>query len=267
MPFCLAAQTAPSRFHHLHLNATDPAAAVDFYTGKFDCEKATYEGRTAVWAQKSFLLFNKVAAAPPAEVISAIWHFGWGAENMKETYQKQLDMGTRFSTPITELFPNFFFAYVDGPDRAIIELNTAQHHHFGHLHLLSADAVSAGEWYVKHFGATWRGNRVPSRQPSFIRNFQTGPNASLMMDNVNIIIFPIEYARQAFPEWKDRTAFATPQGRVVDHVAFSVDNLAVSVEALRKEGVKILEKAAGRALIEGPDNIRIELVEGHARKE
>ncbi len=28
-----------AHFHHLHLNATDPAAAISFYTSRFDCEK------------------------------------------------------------------------------------------------------------------------------------------------------------------------------------------------------------------------------------
>jgi len=28
-----------AHFHHVHLNATDPQAAIDFYTSKFGCEK------------------------------------------------------------------------------------------------------------------------------------------------------------------------------------------------------------------------------------
>jgi catechol 2,3-dioxygenase-like lactoylglutathione lyase family enzyme len=94
------------------------------------------------------------------------------------------------------------------------------------------------------------------------------------MDNVNIIIFPIEYARQAMPEWKGRKAFESPKGRVVDHVGFSVENLSESLEKLRKDGVTVtdeIKSAAGGkikyAFIEGPDKIRIELVEGQAHKE
>lgn len=273
-------QAAPvSHFHHLHLNAVDPAAAVDFYTSKFDCEKARINGTTeAVWAQKSWLLFNKVRKSPPWELTSAVWHFGWGAEDMKATYQKQLDMGTKFFTPITQLAPNFYYAYVESPDHALIELNTADHHHFGHLHLLSEDPVSAGEWYMKYFGATRRGNPAtpPSRDLRFRSGFQIGPAMSLMLDNVNIIIYPIQYSRQAYPDhWKpgERTISPT-KGRVVDHVAFSFDNLSEALERMRKDGVKITDEirdVAGiklkSAFIEGPDRIRIELVEGHARKQ
>ncbi|HTM49207.1 MAG TPA: VOC family protein [Bryobacteraceae bacterium] len=267
--------TAPAHFHHLHLNSTDPANAIDFYTRTFDCEKARFAGvMDAVWAQKSWLLFTKVSAAPPSDILSAIWHFGWGAEDMPDAYRKQLAKGTKFGTPITELFPKFWYAYVDGPDKAIIELNTAPHHDFGHLHLVSEDAVTAGEWYQKHFGATWKAGRPPAREKRFIREFQIGPNASLMMDNVNIIIFPIEYARQAMPEWKGRAGFESSKGRVVDHVGFGVDNLEQSLDRLRKEGVTVTDDvktaAGGRirhAFIEGPDKIRIELVEGRARRE
>jgi catechol 2,3-dioxygenase-like lactoylglutathione lyase family enzyme len=276
LPLLRAADAPPAHFHHLHLNTTDPAKAIEFYTNTFDCEKARFAGvMDAVWAQKSWLLFTKVSAPPPTDIVSSIWHFGWGAEDMPDAYQKQLAKGTKFGTPITELFPKFWYAYVDGPDHAIIELNTSANHNFGHLHLLSEDAVSAGEWYKRHFGATWRSGKPPTREPRFIRGVQIGPASSLTMDNVNIIICPIEYARQAFPEqWKDRTAFESPQGRVVDHVGFSVENLADFLEGLRKDGVTVTAEprsmAGGKvkfAFIEGPDKIRIELVEGQARKE
>jgi len=203
---------------------------------------------------------------------------------MKATYQKQLDSGTRFDTPLTDISDIggnkgatglFYFAYVLGPDHALIELNTAAHHHFGHLHLFSADPVSAGEWYIKHLGAVRRGTGPISRAPRIYREVQIGPSMSLMMDNVNIIIFPIEYSKKAYADqWKNQTTIASTKGRVVDHVGFSVDNLAEALETMRKDGVKVTDEiktaAGGKikyAFIEGPDKIRIELVEGQAHKE
>lgn len=265
-----------SHFHHLHLNATDPRAAIDFYTTKFDSEKARFAGLLeGVWAQKSWMLFSKVSTAPPWELTSAVWHFGWGAEDMQATYKKQLDSGTKFFTPITQLAPTFWYAYVEGPDRALIELNTANHHQFGHLHLFSEDPVSAGEWYMKHLGATRRGNATtpPSREPRFRNGIQVGPSMSLMVDNVNLIIYPIQYSKQVYPDhWKGQTAMTSTKGRVVDHVGFSFDNLSEALEQMRKEGVKVTQeiRSIGKikfAFIEGPDKINIELVEGHARKE
>jgi len=271
----------PAHFHHIHLNATDPAAAIEFYTSKFDCEKAKFAGEwDAVWAQKAWILFTKVASAPPSEIMSGIWHFGWGAEDMKAAYQKQLDSGTKFETPITDIsdlanFPGFYYAYVDGPDHALIELNTAPHHHLGHVHLLSADPVAAGEWYMKYFGAVRHGKEPPSREVVFYKGYQVGPGMSLESDNINIIIFPKEFAPKAYPgAWKNRTAFDSTEGRVVDHIGFSFDNLSEALERMRKDGVKVTQETRtvlnGKvkfAFIEGPDRVRIELVEGSARKE
>ena len=265
-----------AHFHHLHLNTLEPNAAIDFYTSKFDCEKARFAGlEEAVWAQKSWILFNKVKTPPPWELTSAIWHFGWGAEDMKAAYQKQLDMKTKFFTPISPIGTSFFYAYVEGPDHALIEMNTANHHRFGHLHLFSEDPVAAGDWYVKNFGATIRNNGMSSRTPSFISGFQVGPNSSLMLDNVNIIIFPIQYSKKAYADhWKGVTEMTPTKGRVVDHIGISFDNLADALERLRKGGVHVTDEiqttADGNvkfAFIEGPDRIRIELVEGQAARE
>src|ERR1700730_15528450 len=113
----LAAQDSQlAHFHHIHLNSTDPAAAAAFYPKHFDCEEKPYQGAPAVWAQKSWLLFNKVDQPPPSDITSAVWHFGWGAEDMPAEYQKQLDMGTKFQTPLTDISDlamskGFYYAY------------------------------------------------------------------------------------------------------------------------------------------------------------
>src|ERR1022692_1807255 len=87
----VAQEPPKAHFHHIHLNTTDPAAAIDFYTRKFDCEKGNFAGQAdAVWAQKSWMLFTKVKDAPPSDIVSAIWHFGWGAEDMPAIYKKDL---------------------------------------------------------------------------------------------------------------------------------------------------------------------------------
>jgi catechol 2,3-dioxygenase-like lactoylglutathione lyase family enzyme len=275
--------TESAHFHHLHLNTTDPAGAIKFYTTKFNCEQREFLGREAVWAQQSWLLFNKVAKPPPWQLTSAIWHFGWGAEDMKAAYQKQLELGTKFFTPLTDISNifggnssgRFFYAYVETPDHGLVELNTSSNHQFGHLHLFSEDPIGAGEWYVKHFGIPRRNLGPPSREPRFYRGFQIGPSSSLMMDNVNIIIYPIQYSRKAYADhWpQGQTAISPTKDRVVDHIAFSVNNLAETIKKLTKDGVKITEPIkvteGGKlrhAFIEGPDYIRIELVEGRAQE-
>ncbi len=273
-----------AHFHHVHLNSTDPKAAIDFYTAKFLAEKAKFAGvADAVLAADRWLLFTKVNTAPKAEVTSAIWHIGWGAENMQETYQKQVASGTTFQTEITDISDQgdgkggngrFFFAYVDGPDHALIELNTAANHSFGHLHLLSSDPIAASEWYVKEFGLTRRGG-APSRELRFRKGRQTAPAVSLMMDNVNVIIYPVGNAKAAFPEaWKGREELESTKDHTIDHVGFRVENLDAALARLRADGVRVTEEPksilGGKvkyAFIEGPDRIRIEVIEDRTAKD
>jgi catechol 2,3-dioxygenase-like lactoylglutathione lyase family enzyme len=168
LPFLLflvvVASAAPSEthFHHVHLNSTDPAAAIQFYTEHLSGERATFGGAGAVWTQKSWLLFNKVKQPPPPEIVSPLFHIGWGAEDMKAEFERQIKLGTTFQTVLTdgvELFgtgtrDRNFFMYLDGPDHVTIEVQTATHHNFMHVHLLSDDPVAAAEWYAKHLGRT-----------------------------------------------------------------------------------------------------------------
>ena len=274
LPLILEAQTA--RFHHVALNVTDPKAAIEFLTKRFDCEAARLGGEEAVWAQKSWILFNKVATPPPHEIVSSIWHMGWGAEDMKATYQKQLDMGTTFQTPLTDIsklanFNEFYYAYVDGPNHAPIELNTAQHHRFGHMHLLSDDPVAAGQWYAEHFALKVRKGSSDKR---YYEGFQVGPASSFMVDNVNFIIYPAGYMEKQWPEhWAKHKEFEPTKGRVIDHLGLSVDNLDETIQRLKGEGVTVgkpekFRRTKQRAvMIEGPDHVGIQLVEGHAQKD
>ena len=281
-----SAQAAPNNeahFHHLHLNTLDPQAAINFYTSKFDSEKAKFAGLLdGVWTQKSWMLFTKVTTPPKWELDSSIWHFGWGAENMKAEYERQLKMGTKFFTPLTDISDIggntgakdlVYYSYVESPEKALIELITSNNHRFNHLHLFSEDPVAAAEWYVKHFGAK---GRIPtSRTPRMYKGYQIGPSASVTVDNVNIIIFPAEYLKTDYPDrWKGKVELESTKGHVVDHIGFSFDNLPEALEKLRKDGVKVTDEiksvAGGKikyAFIEGPDKIRIEVIEGHAKKD
>jgi catechol 2,3-dioxygenase-like lactoylglutathione lyase family enzyme len=273
-----------AHFHHLHLNTTDPQAAIEFYTSKLESEKRKFAGvEDAVFAYNSWLLFTKVATAPKSEITSGIWHMGWGGgDNMKETYQKQVDNGTKFATPITDLSDQcdgkggngrFYFAYIDGPDHALIELNTtaAANRYFGHVHLLSEDPIAAAEWYMKEFGLTRRGSGPPSREVRYRCGRQTGPSVSLMMDDVSVIIYPVGNAKAAFPgAWKGRDQIESSQGHSIDHLGFSVENLDQTLARLKNDGVRITGEprsmAGGKlryAFIEGPDRVRIEVLEDH----
>ena len=262
-----------ARFHHVHLNTTDPDAAINFYTTKFKATKEKFAGlRDGVWTGDSWLLFNKVDAPPPAETVSGIWHIGWGAEDMKATYQKQVDSGTQFQTPLTDISGmtggaensgRFFYAYVDGPDHALIELNTARHHNFGHVHMFSVNPIATGEWYMKHLGLTAR----LQKEPRTYRNLQNAPAAFMTANHVSMIVYPVEYLQTSgYEPFKGRKELAPTRGRVIDHIGFAVDDLDAAVTRMKAAGVKVTAEPVVRgpikfAFIEGPDQVAIELIE------
>ncbi len=279
-----------AHFHHVHLNSIDPEAAIAYYTKHFASERAQFRGSAAdkgdagvpaVWTQKSWLLFDKVKHAPPFEVVSSIYHMGWGSEDMKAEAPRQLDMGAVLETPLTDAVDIFgagvrdrnFFMYVESPEHALIEVQSATHHNFMHVHLLSEDPVAASEWYEKEFGLTRRGQ--PNRQTRVFAGIPTGPSASLIADNVTFFWYPTAHARTIYPRaWDGRTQYASNRGRVIDHFALSVDRLDETMTRLKNDGVMVLGKPrkslGGRirsVFVKAPDRMEIELVEGHATRQ
>ncbi len=257
---------APMTFHHVHLNSTDPAAAISFYTKTFDVTKKTsVAGWDALQSENMYLLFNKVAKAPASELESAIWHFGWGSTAMETDYQKHLASGVTFATPMTKLGSGLLFAYMKAPDGVLVEINTSSTRAFIHVHLFSDAPLCTADWYIKHLGATSRASaqregpcNVPFAAPSEPLGVIRQPSATVRFGDISLIIYPRQRPGK----------FISPRGRVVDHIALEVADLATTLERLRQEGVKVLEeprpfgKSKSRAaMIEGPDAMAIELVE------
>lgn len=269
------AATSGYRFHHVHLNTVNARAAIDFYATTFKAERAMFGGTIpAVSAQGKWLLFNEVAQAPASAVISPMYHIGWGAPDMKGTYDRLLANGVKFETPLTDIAQvlqsgagRTFFAYVDGPDHAMIEINSAANDNFQHVHFLSNDPVSTGQWFMKHFGAT--GNANPSREARVYNGLQIYPFMGANLDGIQFFWYPKAFGQGSYPDaWKGRTDFASSRGRVIDHIAFSVTGLDQALAKLESDGAKVLQRpqpALGgllrSAFIEGPDGTELEIVE------
>ena len=83
-------------FHHLHLNSTDPAAAIDFYTKQFpSTSKSTWAGLPSVKAGNVYILFNKVATPPALLPQTAIWHFGFHSTDERASLKRYQEIGTK----------------------------------------------------------------------------------------------------------------------------------------------------------------------------
>jgi len=180
-------------FHHLHLNSTDPDAAIEFYTRQFPTStKTSWGGLPALACPNDVLvLFTRVGTAPPTSPQTAIWHFGWHVTDTHASlasYKSRTDVtllplyttdegGSVFVSsdtwPSVNRTPGLTkaqiaeakasgvqptrtggFGYMKGPDDALVEY--AGNHpaeRFNHVHFFHDDPFCAQLWYQRHLDA------------------------------------------------------------------------------------------------------------------
>ena len=186
-------------FHHLHLNATDPDAAVDWYVRRFASnQRATWGGFPAVRAQTNVLmLFSKVDEPPKTSPQTAIWHFGWhvpDTQATKERFLLETDVdlmplytgdGAGSVYVSSDTWPGTGgllgrtlaqvaearaageqptrtggFGYLYAPDGAFIEYAGNQPvERFNHVHMWQEQPYCAQFWYQEHLHAPLYGGR------------------------------------------------------------------------------------------------------------
>jgi len=89
----------PARFHHLHLNSTDPAAAIDFYARAFTtAAKTEWNGiqgfttrsRLSTRPGNVHVLFDRVEKVAPSgpDSQSAVAHFGWNVPDARSYLER-----------------------------------------------------------------------------------------------------------------------------------------------------------------------------------
>jgi catechol 2,3-dioxygenase-like lactoylglutathione lyase family enzyme len=260
------AQSLPTGFHHVHLNSMDPGAAIAWYLKTFPVTSAaTVAGIDGIATEKIYLLFDKVATPPSAALDSPIWHFGWGSPDMPGDFAMHQKNGVTFASPLSTLAQGTMFAYMKGPDGALVEINSSQSRAFVHVHLYSDKPLCAAAWYQRHLGATRRAAApegpcdVPYAAPSEPLAVIRSPAATVRFDDISLIIYP---RQRPGP-------LVSSAGHVVDHLGLSVTDLETTVARLAADGVRVVrgvhrfgrDGQARAAVIEGPDSVLIELVE------
>jgi catechol 2,3-dioxygenase-like lactoylglutathione lyase family enzyme len=199
-PAALAQSGLPAPvFHHLHLNAVDPDAAIAFYTRQFPSTARTMWGGIAALRSPNnvMVLFNKVATAAPILPQTAIWHFGWHVVDVRRnlaTYKMrpEVQLQPLYTTEeggsvlvSSDTWPGTGgvlgltksqiaaaraagvrpaggagFAYMAGPDNALIEYQgNFPAERFNHVHMFQEDPFCSQLWYQRHLQAT----AVPGR--------------------------------------------------------------------------------------------------------
>jgi catechol 2,3-dioxygenase-like lactoylglutathione lyase family enzyme len=180
-------------FHHLHLNSTDPDAAIDWYTRQFpSTTKGHWGGFPALLSPNNVMvLFNKVGAPPTSEPQSAIWHFGWHVTDVRKSLatfksSAEVEVLPLFTSDeggsvlvSSDTWPNIGgvlgltnaqvaearasgvqpaggggFAYMRGPDKALVEYaGNYPAERFNHVHLWHEQPFGALLWYQRHLNA------------------------------------------------------------------------------------------------------------------
>lgn len=86
----------PPGFHHLHLDSTDPDAAIDFYAKNFQStSRSMWGGLPALKTGRVYVLVTKVNSAPALMPQTAFWHFGWHVTDERASLKRYREIGTK----------------------------------------------------------------------------------------------------------------------------------------------------------------------------
>ena len=205
-----AAPVATPGFHHLHLNSTDPEAAIAFYMRQFpSTHRTTFAGIPALQTGNVLVLISKVATPPRTDPPSAFWHFGWHVVNSHEGArmyrQRHLTLLPLYTSDEGETVtinsdswpgnltrsdiaaakakrvqPNHEggWAYLRGPDNATVEYQgDFPRERFNHVHMWQENPYCAEMWYDMHLNAkesaSWP--RTANPRPSSVEACQVAP--------------------------------------------------------------------------------------------
>lgn len=255
-------------FHHVHVNTTDVAGSEAYYARVFDTVKFPLDnGVEVVKADGAFILLDEVETMPPENVDVGIEHFGWGSTDMPAWWEdamgRDIEVDPRDGLDgLVELFPGFHFVYLLGPSNERIEVNTADHDEFGHVHFMTDDVDATVAWYEQLLGV--EANMESATELVLDREIAGTPvewsSNAITIDKVNMIFFGPPFA---VPE-----SFAPSDEYPFGHVAFSFTDLGPALERIEQMGVEVVSGPAEdpthgfrSVFVRAPNQVLVELVE------
>lgn len=227
---------------HIHIAAPDQAKAVAWYHQYFGGETMT-EGPDRLLFGDTRLLVQRNEKAQPSTG-SVLDHIGFSVTDIDATMRALQAGGAKVLEPVRDAPGLFKLAFVEDPWGTRIEIaQDPEKLGLHHVHLRSPDPAAALAWYASTFGG----------RPGKLKDRIDGINYS----GVWLL------ARQG--------EAAPSQGRSIDHIGFRPLNVDAAVSELKSRNVKVATEprpltlpsgvSMRLAFIEGPDGVRIELVQ------
>ena len=260
-----AEQVTPAvHFHHVHLNVTDPKATIAFYQKFFGATEVRYRGMSeGLFTEKSFILLSKVAAAPPTNLGTSLWHIGWSGVDGNSEFAWRTREGIGVQTPVTPFGSNYYM-YFWGPNREVIEIWTAnRNHRFEHVHLLASNLHATLSWFGEHLGLSPLLS-TPEKVTGVTTNY-------IRIDNISISVMELPAPGEPRPTWwpaEVRDSFQPTDGTAIDHIAFSSSDIKPLYQRMQRAGVVIVHPIAKSPeygltsfFVRGPDGLLLEIVQ------
>jgi catechol 2,3-dioxygenase-like lactoylglutathione lyase family enzyme len=232
-------------FHHVHLNASDPPAAAQWYAKNMGGEATKVGPFSAVGFGKVKILFFKSKEGTPGSVGSAVDHIGFSYKDidakMKELADSQVEIvsGVQQEGPIK-------YAFVKDPWGTLIEIvQDPEIMGFHHAHLATTDPQATLKWYTDAFGGQ------VTRFAGLIPGVRYG--------DVWVLVKKVEKTP------------APTKGRAIDHLSWGFADLDAAAVELKAKGVKFNSGpyafGTGKiAFVEDPLGVLIELVGPASKK-
>ena len=242
-PAHLSAQTGfANMVDHLHLAVPDQTKAVAWYQKHFGGQP-TKEAEERLMFGDTRVIFQKNDKATPSSG-SVLDHIGFSVADLDGAMKSLEADGAKVVTPARDIPGLFKLAFVDDPWGTRLEIvQDAAKLGLHHVHLRAPNPDTALAWYASTFGGTI--GKLKER-----------------IDGINYGgVWLLAQKGEAVPS----------AGHAIDHIGFRPMNVDNVVAGLKTKSVKVTTEprpltlpsgvSMRLAFIEGPDGVRIELVQ------
>jgi catechol 2,3-dioxygenase-like lactoylglutathione lyase family enzyme len=233
-----SALAVESRFHHVHLNSTDPIAAAKWYADNWGGEaKKSGLFQTTDFGDVVFIYFKAKPGFEGSQG-SVVDHIGFSVKDLEGKLKQLKEAGVEVLSGI-ETEGSTRYAYAKDPWGTLIEvLEDPAIEGFHHVHLASVDPDKTLAWYTAAFGGD-------------VSRFGEVPG--IRYGNVWLLVKKVDDAP------------AATKGRSIDHISWGFKDLEAESLRLKSQDVKFTMEPTNFgsgmiAFVLDPSGVSIELV-------